>query len=100
VYIFVQVTISSLTELDDSGNAVGTTGSADQKHSFNSFASKDFEFSEVFTEDFQGLSTSRVNFTCTLFAGATNLQVQLILFLEDGIVDIHNSTFAVERGSF
>jgi hypothetical protein len=36
-----QVTIRSLTEVDASGDAVGTTGPADSKHSFNSFASKD-----------------------------------------------------------
>lgn len=96
----LQVTISSLTELDASGSAVGTTGSADEKHSFNSFASKDFEFSDVISEEYQGLATSRVDFTCTLFAGATNLQVQLILFLEEGTVNVRNTTFAVERGSF
>lgn len=92
--------MSSLTEVDSNGDAVGTTGSADEKHTFNSFASKDFVFSEVFSEDYQGLNTTRVNFTCVLFAGATNLQVQLILFLEEGNVDVNNATFAVDRGSF
>jgi hypothetical protein len=41
-----------------------------------------------------------VNFTCTLFEGETTLQVQLILFLEDGNITLNNVSYVVERGSF
>lgn len=95
-----QITISSITEVDSSGNTVGNTGPAAGKHSFNSFATQDFTFSDVQEKTFQGLETSYVNFTCSLVDNVANLTVDLYLFLENGNTTIDSRNYTVSPGSF
>lgn len=94
----IQVTMDSITELDADGNEVGNTGSV--KHSFNSFASQDFEFSELYNTSYQNLSATAINFTASLVDATSIFTVQLYLFLEDGSIANHNESYAVSRGSF
>lgn len=95
-----QITMSSVTEVDSSGNVVGNTGAASSKHSFNSFASQDFTFSDVYDGDFQGIDASIVNFTCPLIDNSVHLTVELYLFLEHGNVTVGSKNYTVDPGSF
>jgi hypothetical protein len=94
----IQVTMDSIVEVDSSGNMVGNTGS--DKHSFNSFASQEFVFSELYDTTYQNLSATAVNFTSSLVDATSIFDVQLYLFLEDGVIENHNRSYAVSRGSF
>lgn len=94
----VQVTMDSITEVDSSGNAVGNTGGT--KHSFNSFASQEFQFSELHNASYQGLATTAVNFTASLVDASSVFKVQLYLFLEGGTIYNYDQAYNVSRGSF
>ena len=76
----VQLTMDSIQEVDSSGNEVGKAGST--KHSFNSFASQAFTFSNLYSTTYNGIPASicRVNFSAS----------QLNLFMADGINTIYN----------
>mmetsp|Transcript_26213 Transcript_26213/g.38838 ORF Transcript_26213/g.38838 Transcript_26213/m.38838 type:complete len:301 (-) Transcript_26213:132-1034(-) len=94
----IQVTMDSITERDADGNEVGNTGST--KHSFNSFASQDFIFSELYNTSYQGIDAVAVNFTASLVDDTADFAVQLYMFLGGGNISNHNETFPVDRGSF
>lgn len=94
----IQVTMDSIVEVDSNGDVVGNTGST--KHSFNSFASQDFVFSDLYSTTYQNLSATAINFTASLVDDTSNFDVQLYLFLEDGAITNHNQDYSVSRGSF
>ena len=90
--------MDSIKEVDSSGNVVGNTGST--KHSFNSFASQAFTFSNLYSTTYNGIPASAVNFSATLVNGASNFKVVLYLFMADGTIYNRNQNFSVSRGSF
>lgn len=95
-----RVQIKSVTEVNELGDAVGTTGST--KHSFNSFASQDFSFGEATTGPYNGGSSLRatsVPFTCKLLNNAADFGVQSHLMLEKGSVTEGNETSSISVGS-
>ena len=60
-------------EVSSQGQAVGTTGKV--KHSFNSFASQDFQFSDISSGTLQSLSVEYFTFTCQLKGLPSTLKV-------------------------
>ena len=94
----IQVAMDSITEVDEDGDVVGNTGSV--KHSFNSFASQDFTFSDIFNTSYQGIDAVGVNFTASLVDDTSTFYVTIYLLLEDGNVTVHNEDYFIARGSF
>jgi hypothetical protein len=94
----ITIEMDSITEVDASGDAVGTSGST--KHSFNSFASQDFEFGVIYDTTFQDLAVSAVNFSSSLVDGYSNFSVVIYLFLESGNITNYDETYQVHAGSF
>jgi hypothetical protein len=94
----IQVTMDSITEVDSDGNAVGNTGSVN--HSFNSFASQDFELGKLYNTSYQNVSATAINFTASLVDATSTFKVQLYLFTEDGSINNQNESYDVSRGSF
>jgi hypothetical protein len=87
-----------MTKVDEDGETVGNTGST--KHSFNSFASQDFTFSDIFDTSYQGLDAVAVNFSASLVDASSNFYVTIYLLQEDGNITNHNTNYSVASGSF
>lgn len=91
------IDFSSIYELNAQEEVIGNTGSI--KHSVNSFASQDFDFSDMVSTTFQGLACSNLNFTTAMVDGQATLQVLLYIFSEAGNIITYNETLPVEEGS-
>eukprot|EP01006_Ploeotia_vitrea_P020012 TRINITY_DN52264_c0_g1_i1.p1 TRINITY_DN52264_c0_g1~~TRINITY_DN52264_c0_g1_i1.p1 ORF type:complete len:305 (-),score=-5.39 TRINITY_DN52264_c0_g1_i1:225-1139(-) len=96
----VQLTMSSVTEVDSDGEEVGNTGGNSGAHSFNSFASQDFTFSNIVDTTYQGVPVANVNFSCPLIDGTSNLLVNIYLFTADGTIENNGTDYNVGIGSF
>ena len=100
----VMVTFDAVTELDASGNAVGTSGST--KHSFNSFASQDFTIGDhmegVCYEDAEGvdLRANLIKFEATGLADVARLFVDTYFFLDSGTIDNGGEVTTIEPYMF
>ena len=84
----VKVTMEGIQELDSDFNPVKNTGPPSEKHSFNTFATMDFTFSNVVATTFQNLDVSMITFNCPLINNVVNLKVLLYIFLEPGEIAI------------
>ncbi|XP_062566808.1 uncharacterized protein LOC134229105 [Saccostrea cucullata] len=93
----VQVTFDELKEVNSAGTAVGTSGA--MKHSFNTFASLDFQFSQTEDVTYMGLSAKRLNFTADIVSVDAKLTVQVYIFTRAGEIDVDGETTKVASGS-
>lgn len=95
----VVVNFDSMVERDASGNAIGTRGkSQTAKHSFNSFASKDFTFTPLTETSLQGVTAKTFNFSASLIEDTATLNVQAFLFTQNGTLSINGEEVEVRRG--
>eukprot|EP00750_Incisomonas_marina_P017151 INCI19907.1.p1 GENE.INCI19907.1~~INCI19907.1.p1 ORF type:complete len:300 (+),score=72.24 INCI19907.1:364-1263(+) len=85
----VQVRLKGVQELDDQGEAVGTSGSV--KHSVNSFASQTFTTDIVTNSSYGGLNATRISYDITLDNNIGNILVDTYLFTEAGNITLVNS---------
>lgn len=69
----LQVRLKGVEELDDQGEAVGTSGSV--KHSVNSFASQSFTTDTEANSNYGGLNATRITYDITLDNSIGNIVV-------------------------
>jgi hypothetical protein len=98
----VTINMDAMREVDSDGNSVGTSGST--KHSINTFASQDFDFSEVEglcigpNED---IPAQGVAFMADgMVDGSSSLRVDLFMILGDGEITNGDETMEVTRNMF
>lgn len=90
------IEMDSVREVDSAGNSVGGNS-----HGFNSFASKDFSFSNSANVIYLGLNATNFNFTATDLQGTGKgeMIVSTYLFTESGTVTIgQNEAQVIEAG--
>ena len=93
----IQVTFDEIKEIDSSGAAVGISGAT--KHTFNTFASLDFNFSSIRDDTFGGLSAKRVDFSASIGSVSALLTVNVYIFKEKGEINVDGEKSSVEIGS-
>ncbi|KAK3599354.1 hypothetical protein CHS0354_009854 [Potamilus streckersoni] len=93
----VMVEFSEIKEKSSDGTAVGETGK--QKHSFNTFANQNFNFSEVVKGSYQNLSAIHFSFTADLTSVNSQLVTVIYIFTEAGNITVDNETTEVESGT-
>lgn len=95
----VVINFDSMVERDSAGNVIGTRGKQqDEKHSFNSFASKDFSFTSLTETSLQGVGAKTFNFSANLIQNTATLNVQAFLFTQNGTLSINGEEVEVRRG--
>jgi hypothetical protein len=96
----VQITMDSLKERDASGELVKNTGPPSEKHSFNSFASQNFEFSAPYAEVFPGgVQAYAVDFSSHLFA-KTLILASIYIVTVPGNITYGGVDYPVQAGTF
>ena len=93
----IRIEISALRQLDSDGETIGQGGSA--KHSFNSFATQDFEFGQIMDDEYEGLSVVKVPFSSTLKTGS-HIDIMLYIFKESGDIMVGDEEVSVSCGTF
>jgi hypothetical protein len=92
--------MDSLKERDSSGELVKNTGPPSEKHSFNSFASQNFEFSAPYTEVFPGgVEAYAVDFSSSLFK-RTLILASIYVITVPGNITYGNADYPVQAGTF
>ncbi|XP_076088901.1 uncharacterized protein LOC143059307 [Mytilus galloprovincialis] len=94
----VTVEMDEIKETDLSGNPVGAGGSPATKHSFNTFANQQFEYSEVGDGEFENISAKTFNFSATIDNGA-KLVVDVYIFTENGTYSLNGENTTVSEGT-
>lgn len=93
------INFDSLSELAADGSTVGRQGKSQaDKHSFNSFASKDFAFTALRQSAYQGVPCVTFNFSATFFGGDASLDVMVYLFKKNGTIVVNDEESDVTRG--
>ena len=93
----IQVTFDEIKEIDSSGTAVGISGAT--KHTFNTFASLDFNFSSIRDDTFGGLSAKRIDFSASIGSVSALLAVNVYIFKEKGEINVDGEKSSVQIGS-
>lgn len=88
--------MAALRQLDASGATLGGGGS--QKHSFNSFATQLFTFSQPTNATYQDLQVAKVSFDSTL-VDSSNVKIDTFIFKEAGNVSVGDETIQVPLGA-
>ena len=78
------------------GNNVGKVGR--RRHSFNSFAEQEFNFTELKSERYQGLDVKNFNFSSNLPGNNASLTIMAFMFEESGNVTFGNETSEMRKG--
>lgn len=94
----IVVEFDEIKEKAENGDDVGKTGNPSQKHGFNTFASQQFEFSEVSDGMFENISAKYFNFTASIASGA-KLTVDVFIFSENGTFSLGGENTTVSDGS-
>ena len=94
----IVVQFDEIKEKAENGDDVGKSGNTNQKHGFNTFASQQFEFSEVSDGMFENISAKYFNFTAYIAAGA-KLTVDVYIFSENGTISLGGENTTVSKGS-
>lgn len=94
----VTVEMDEIKETDMSGNPVGAGGAPATKHSFNTFANQEFEYSEVGNGEFENISAKTFNFSATIDNGA-KLLVDVFIFTENGTYSLNGENTTVSEGT-
>lgn len=94
----VTVEMDEIKETDLSGNPVGAGGAPATKHSFNTFANQQFEYSEVGDGEFENISAKTFNFSATIDNGA-KLVVDVYIFTENGTYSLNGENTTVSEGT-
>lgn len=94
----ITIFLDSLTEVDQNGNPVGTSGSS--KHSFNTFASQDFTFSSIKNGNLphSNITVSYVDFQSQLSGLNSIVKLTVYIVKEDGEFVLGNDTIEVKKG--
>lgn len=95
----VVVEMDELKERDSNGNEVGKTGRPSTKHSFNTFASQDFMFTDTVESTLQDINVTTFQFKSSLLEGTANLTVTVYIFNEDGNITLGDEETEVQRGN-
>jgi len=93
----ITMEFDSIQEVDENGNIVGKTGPLSQKHSINSFATQNFEFSEVTTEQYNNVSTDVFSFN-THINDIGRMSVKTYIIREENTVSTTNESWSVSAG--
>lgn len=91
------VDMDELKEKDSNGNEVGKSGRT--KHSFNSFATQDFTFTDVEESTLQNITVDKFSFKSSLLSGIADLTVTVYVFKENGNITLGDEENEVERGN-
>ena len=94
----IVVEFDEIKEKAENGDDVGKTGNPSQKHGFNTFASQQFEFSEVSDGMFENISAKYFNFTASIASGA-KLTVDVYIFSKNGTFSLGGENTTVSEGS-
>ena len=92
----IEVQMAALRQLDASGNMLG--GGGNEKHSFESFATQSFSFSEPLAATYKGLNVTTVTFESTL-VGSSRLKVETMIFQEAGGFSVGADVLNVTAGT-
>lgn len=96
----VTMTMDYLHELDENDNIVGNSGSQDVKHSVNSFANQNFEYSELKEVLFSNVTADYFSFDTQVYSAGT-LKVEAYIFKANGTITTStNETLEVVEGDF
>lgn len=95
----VVVEMDELKERDANGSEVGKTGQPSVKHSFNTFASQDFTFTDIMKSTLQDINVTTFKFKSSLLEGSANLTVSVYIFDEDGNITLGDEQTEVHRGN-
>ena len=96
----IDVLMDRLIERDENRISLGKQGGRRRRHSFNSFAGLDFNFSELVDVEVENVRAQKFNFTALIPAPNATLNVMVFRFLEPGNVTIGNETREVMNGTF
>jgi len=92
----VECQMVALRQLDAVGNTLGGGGS--EKHSFNSFATQSFTFSEPMDDSYQNVSVAKITFDSTL-VGSSRIKIHTFIFKEAGTLIVGNDVLNVSAGA-
>lgn len=93
----ITMEFDSIQEVDENGNVVGKTGGLANKHSINSFATQDFEFSQVKTELYNNVSTDLFSFD-TPINNIGRMSVKTFIIREENTISTVNESWNVSAG--
>lgn len=93
----LKVAFDAIRELDKDGAVIGKGGRV--KHSFNTFASQSFMFSNITDDQYQNLSAKRLDFVANLTSVGATLTVQMYLFEEEGNITQDDEVSQVSKGT-
>eukprot|EP00928_Gymnodinium_smaydae_P087769 TRINITY_DN7198_c0_g2_i1.p1 TRINITY_DN7198_c0_g2~~TRINITY_DN7198_c0_g2_i1.p1 ORF type:complete len:325 (+),score=49.76 TRINITY_DN7198_c0_g2_i1:81-1055(+) len=92
-----KITIDALRELDENGTAVGTSGAS--KHSFNSFATQNFDIHPAESNISVGTAkATKVVFKTALKDSLGNITIETFMMEGSGTVGSANDTWNVSKG--
>jgi hypothetical protein len=93
----VVVNFDSIQEKDVGDNIVGKSGSAADKHSFNTFANQDFTVGAIEDATYQDIAAKMFNFTSTI--NGAELAVDVYIFTEGGNITLDGEVTPVKEGN-
>lgn len=93
----LKVAFDAIRELNKDGAVIGKSGRV--KHSFNTFASQSFVFSNITDDQYQNLSAKRLDFVANLTSVGATLTVQMYLFEEEGNITQNDEVSQVSKGT-
>lgn len=93
----LKVAFDAIRELDKDGTVIAKSGRV--KHSFNTFASQSFAFSNITDDQYQNLSAKRLDFVANLTSVGATLTVQMYLFEEEGNITQGDEVSQVSKGT-
>lgn len=93
----LKVAFDAIRELDKDGAVIGKGGRV--KHSFNTFASQSFMFSNITDDQYQNLSAKRLDFVANLTSVGATLTAQMYLFEEEGNITQDDEVSQVSKGT-
>jgi len=92
----VVIDMDSIVERDVDGNPVGVGGKG--KHSFRSFATQQFEVSDMVEADYNGIPAYQTTFKANINGG--DFKVDIYMMLGDGTIQNGDEEIAVNKGQF
>ena len=87
--------VDYLNELDSTGKIVGKTGAT--KHSINTFATQDFQFTNLISTSYQNKSVDQFDFLSPIYS-IGKLKVVVMIMKQDTSVGTANETWTVSPG--
>lgn len=93
----ITMEFDSMVEKDTNGDEVGMTGSLSTKHGVKSFATQNFQFSELSTVEYKNVSMETFSFTSSINT-IGELKVDIFIVNKNGTIKNGDESFNVVEG--